>query len=65
MSAQVESLAELVRPLVGSRIVVETQFADTECFAIADVAQFETALLNLAVNGRETRCRVKEISLFR
>ena len=53
VSVQVESLAELIRPLVGSRISVQTAIVDADCFAIADVAQFETALLNLAINGRD------------
>jgi PAS domain S-box-containing protein len=53
VSDQVESLAQLIRPLVGSRIRVDTDIADSECFAIADIAQFETALLNFAVNGRD------------
>jgi PAS domain S-box-containing protein len=53
VSAQVEGFAQLIRPLVGSRIRVETNIVDPECFAIADVAQFETALINLAVNGRD------------
>ena len=53
VSTQVEGFAQLIRPLVGSRIRVETNIVDPECFAIADVAQFETALINLAVNGRD------------
>jgi signal transduction histidine kinase/ActR/RegA family two-component response regulator len=53
VSDQVESLAQLIRPLVGSRIRVETDIADSQCFAIADIAQFETALINFAVNGRD------------
>jgi PAS domain S-box-containing protein len=53
VSDQVESLAQLIRPLVGSRIRVETEIADSQCFALADVAQFETALINFAVNGRD------------
>jgi PAS domain S-box-containing protein len=53
VSVQVESFVQLIRPLVGSRIRVEADIADPECFAIADVAQFETALINLAVNGRD------------
>ena len=53
VSDQVESFVQLIRPLVGSRIRVETDIAEPECFAMADVAQFETALINLAVNGRD------------
>jgi PAS domain S-box-containing protein len=53
VSAQVESFVQLIRPLVGSQIRIETDIADHECFAVADIAQFETALINLAVNGRD------------
>jgi signal transduction histidine kinase len=53
VAAQVESVADLVRPLVGSRIEIEVQIPPVPCFANADVSQFETALINLAVNGRD------------
>jgi len=50
---QVDVVAQLIRPLVGGRIRIEVELSDTDCFAIADIAQFETALINLAVNGRD------------
>ena len=53
VGAQVEAVAQLVRPLVGSRIRIEVDISDADCFAIADIAQFETALINLAVNARD------------
>ena len=53
VGAQVASVAELVRPLVGARIEIEVQTPPSACFAKADVSQFETALINLAVNGRD------------
>jgi PAS domain S-box-containing protein len=53
VGAQVESVVQLIRPLVGSRIQIAVDVADPGCFAIADVAQFETAVINLAVNGRD------------
>ena len=53
VGAQVEAVAQLVRPLVGGRIRIEVDIDDPDCFAIADIAQFETALINLAVNGRD------------
>ena len=40
-------------PAVGARIRIDVDIADRNCFAIADVAQFETALMNLAVNSRD------------
>jgi PAS domain S-box-containing protein len=53
VGAQVESVAQLVRPLVGARIEIEVDLRDSDCFTIADVAQFETALINLAINARD------------
>ena len=53
VGAQVDSVAQLIRPLVGGRIRIEVGIDDPDCFAIADIAQFETALINLAVNGRD------------
>ena len=50
---QVDAVAQLIRPLVGGRIGIEVNLTDSDCFAIADIAQFETALINLAVNGRD------------
>ncbi|MGY8666288.1 PAS domain S-box protein [Bradyrhizobium sp. UFLA05-109] len=50
---QVESVAQLVRPLVGGRIEIAVEIQDPDCFTIADIAQFETALINLAINARD------------
>ncbi len=36
-----------------ARIRIEVDISDTDCFAVADIAQFETALINLAVNARD------------
>jgi PAS domain S-box-containing protein len=53
VGAQVEAVAQLIRPLVGRTIRIDVDISDANCFAIADIAQFETALINLAVNGRD------------
>jgi PAS domain S-box-containing protein len=53
VGTQVENVAQLIRPLVGGRIQIEVEVADPDCFTIADVAQFETALINLAINARD------------
>jgi PAS domain S-box-containing protein len=53
VGSRIKGIAELIRPLVGARIQIALEIADAECFAMADVAQFETALINLAVNGRD------------
>jgi PAS domain S-box-containing protein len=53
VGAKVESVVQLIRPLVGGRIQIDLDLCDPECFANADVAQFETTLVNLAVNARD------------
>ena len=53
VGVQVEAIAQLIRPLVGGRIQIELTIRDPDCFAMADVAQFETTLINLAVNSRD------------
>lgn len=50
---QVEDVLELFRPLVGGLIDIQFEKINPACFAIADVGQFETALMNLAVNARD------------
>ena len=53
VALQVEGIAQLIRPLVGSRIQIGLEIRNPDCFAMADVAQFETSLINLAVNSRD------------
>jgi len=53
VGTQVENVAELVRPVVGGRIQIEVEIGDFNAFTIADIAQFETALINLAINARD------------
>ncbi|MDH2351891.1 PAS domain S-box protein [Bradyrhizobium sp. SSUT112] len=52
VGSQVEGVAQLVRPLVG-RIEIAVEVHDADCFTVADIAQFETALINLAINARD------------
>ncbi len=53
VGALVQTVTELVRPLVGGRIAIEVRTPPIPCYALADINQFETALINLAVNGRD------------
>lgn len=53
VGAQIESVTGLIRPLVGSRIQVELNLGQEPLFAVADIPQFETTLVNLAVNARD------------
>jgi PAS domain S-box-containing protein len=53
VGAQVDNVVQLIRPLVGGRIEISVAIEAPGCFTIADVAQFETALINLAINARD------------
>lgn len=54
VAERVESIIDMLRTIVGSRIAIvsETACAGT-CLVEADVSQFETALVNMAVNARD------------
>jgi signal transduction histidine kinase/ActR/RegA family two-component response regulator len=50
----VQGVVDLVRPLVGAQVqIIFEPCGENGCFAEADVSQFETALINLAVNARD------------
>src|SRR5262249_23718401 len=53
VGAQVDNVVQLIRPLVGGRIEISVAIDAPNCFTIADIAQFETALINLAINARD------------
>jgi len=50
---QVEIVSALIRPLVGGLVDIRLELCHPACFAIADIGQFETALINMAVNARD------------
>jgi CheY-like chemotaxis protein len=50
---QVQLICDMVRTLVGATIHVELDLRCQDCFIEADIAQFETALINIAVNARD------------
>lgn len=53
VSEKVAGVGEMLRSLLGSRTILHVEQPTEPLFAQADVAQFETALLNLAVNARD------------
>jgi hypothetical protein len=44
VGSQVESVARLIRPLVGGRIQIDVHIGDPDCFAIADIARSQEGL---------------------
>ncbi|MCX7322275.1 MAG: PAS domain S-box protein [Hyphomicrobiales bacterium] len=53
VGVQIDSVASLIRPLVGGRVQIEVNAPDKGMLAVADIGQFETTLVNLAVNARD------------
>lgn len=51
--AQINSITDMLRSVLGSRIELEINSDCPDCFVEADVAQFETAIVNMAVNARD------------
>ena len=49
----VQTLSEMIGTLIGSRIEIVTHGPDAPCFINADAGQFETAMINMAVNARD------------
>jgi PAS domain S-box-containing protein len=50
---RVEFVADMIRTIVGARIALEAYIECNPCYVEADASQFETALVNLAVNARD------------
>ena len=50
---RLRSVADMLDTVTGSRIRVVTELGDLPCFIQADLSQFETAVVNMAVNARD------------
>ena len=53
VGARLQGVADMVDTVTGARIRVVTEVPTRPCFICADVSQFETALVNMAVNARD------------
>ena len=49
VAERLRGVADMLRTIVGSRIRIVTEIACDSCYVEADVSQFETALVNIAV----------------
>ena len=50
---RIRGIAQMLDSLTGARIRIVTELTDERCLVRADPTQFETALVNLAVNARD------------
>ncbi|MGH9534789.1 MAG: PAS domain S-box protein [Terriglobales bacterium] len=59
----VETMEQMLRPLIGEPIAVRLRLASHRAFVRADPAQIEQMLLNLAVNARDAMAEGGELTL--
>ncbi len=50
---RLDSISDMLDSVTGARIRVVTELPEAPCFVRADASQFETALVNMAVNARD------------
>ena len=53
VATQLRKVADMLDTVTGTRIRIVTELPDDACFVRADLSQFETALINMAVNARD------------
>ena len=59
----VRTLCEMIATLIGSRIEIAAQVPDEICLVNADAGQFETAVINMAVNARDAMDGVGRLTI--
>ncbi|NEU97475.1 ATP-binding protein [Bradyrhizobium uaiense] len=62
-SQNVRTLSEMIATLIGSRIEIAAQVPDESCLVNADAGQFETAIINMAVNARDAMDGVGRLTI--
>ena len=50
---RLQTVVQMLGSIVGGRIEIKTEIRCSPCFVHADQSQFETALINMAVNARD------------
>ncbi|QGY01806.1 response regulator [Methylobacterium mesophilicum SR1.6/6] len=53
VGGSLRAVAEMLDSVTGARITVDAQIPEEPCYIRADLSQFETALINMAVNARD------------
>ena len=51
--AKVRDIADMLQSILGGRVALSVTGCEDTCFVEADAGQFETALVNMAVNARD------------
>jgi PAS domain S-box-containing protein len=63
VAERVQAVSDLIHPLVGASIAIEVAIECEGCAVEADPSQFETALVNLAVNARDAMDGEGQVSI--
>ena len=50
---RIDAITDMLASITGARVTIRFALPDADCRVRADVSQFETALVNLAVNARD------------
>ncbi|MGJ3263619.1 MAG: ATP-binding protein, partial [Salinarimonas sp.] len=53
VAARIQAITEMLATIVGARVPIVSDVSEEPCWVMADVSQFETALVNMAVNARD------------
>ncbi|WP_052341479.1 hybrid sensor histidine kinase/response regulator [Salinarimonas rosea] len=53
VAARIQAITEMLATIVGARVPIVSDVSAEPCWVMADVSQFETALVNMAVNARD------------
>jgi two-component system NtrC family sensor kinase len=61
--ANVQILSEMIATLIGPRVEIVTDVPDEPCLVNADAGQFETAIVNMAVNARDAMDGVGQLTI--
>jgi len=59
----VQTLSEMIATLIGPRIEIVTEVPDDGCLINADAGQFETAVINMAVNARDAMAGIGRLTI--
>lgn len=62
-ASQITGIADMLRTVLGTRIQLTLSVGCPDCFVRADIAQFETSLVNLVVNARDAMNGEGELSI--
>ena len=63
VATRIAGISEMLQTVLGSRVKLVTNLDCSDCFVDADPVQFETALVNMAVNARDAMDGEGQITL--